>query len=85
VKEPREEPKYSFSTAKQLIFDCIIELQYHTENFSDDLIAGKLNDILHQLDLIDEKLEYEKQNLYSAIDNLNNELEKQVYSAWGDL
>lgn len=43
-------PKYSFETAKQLIFDCAMELTYHTENISDDAIANKLLNIINELD-----------------------------------
>lgn len=45
-----KEPRYSFETAKQIIFDCIMELEYHNENLSDSHIAAKLNGVLTELD-----------------------------------
>jgi len=43
-------PQYSFSTAKQLIFDCIMELDYEYEKLSNKQISAKLQGILKELD-----------------------------------
>lgn len=43
-------PKYSYETAKQIIFDCIKELNFGSEGLSNQEIAGKLYDVLKQLD-----------------------------------
>ena len=41
-----------FDFAKQLIFECIMELHYETEGLSKEYIAAKLNKALKMLDEI---------------------------------
>ena len=43
-------PRYSFETAKQIIFDCIMELNFHYENMDNEQIAAKLSSVLNELD-----------------------------------
>jgi len=50
-----EEPKYSFEYIKQIIFDCMMELQYGTEGLSKEHIVAKLYDALKELDKINIK------------------------------
>lgn len=45
-----KEPQYSFDIAKQLIYDCAIELYYNRENTSNKSIAEKLLCILNEMD-----------------------------------
>ena len=58
VKKINRPPKYSFGVAKQLIFDCYMELIYHAENMTDEQIGNKLYDVLSEIDLM--KLEQKK-------------------------
>lgn len=44
------QPAYSFETAKQLIFDCAMELNYGIENLSKEIIAAKLLNIIEEMD-----------------------------------
>lgn len=44
------QPTYSFETAKQLVFDCAMELNYGTENLSKEIVAAKLLNIIDELD-----------------------------------
>lgn len=60
MKDSIERPRYSINTAKQLIFDCVMELEYHTENMSDKEIASKLLEILRQMDLNDNVIDADK-------------------------
>jgi hypothetical protein len=76
-------PRYSLKVAMQLIFDCMAELQFHTEKLSDEILASRLRDIIQQLDLIDSSFITEKKELLSRIEVLNKQL-NSAYSAWGE-
>ena len=39
--------------AKQLIFDCAMELTYHVDGMPDELIANKLLEIINAMDKLD--------------------------------
>ena len=43
-------PLYHFELAKQLIFDCVMELEYGTEGMNNKEIAEKLHCILEEID-----------------------------------
>ena len=43
-------PKYSYKVAKQLIFDCIMELECGHEEKNNKQISTKLQDVLKELD-----------------------------------
>ena len=43
-------PLYSFGVAKQLIFDCAMELEYNQSGYTNSEIAQKLLDINKELD-----------------------------------
>lgn len=43
-------PRYSFTVAKQLIFDCAVELYHGTSKLSNEEIGNKLMDVLYELD-----------------------------------
>ena len=45
------DPALRTEVAKQMIFDCAIELQYHYENLPHDLLSAKLLDALKALDM----------------------------------
>lgn len=41
--------------AKQLIFDCAMELIYHTDQIRDEDVGNRLLEIINAMDEIDEK------------------------------
>lgn len=43
-------PRYTYETAKQIIFDCIAELDYGNEKLSNQQISAKLQGVLSELD-----------------------------------
>lgn len=43
-------PKYSYKVAKQLIFDCIMELECGQEEKNNKQISTKLQEVLKELD-----------------------------------
>ena len=45
------EPNLRAEVAKQMIFDCAMELEYHYENLPHDLLSAKLLDALKALDM----------------------------------
>lgn len=49
-KREDREPKYSFGVAKQLIFDCCMELLYRTKGMANEDIGNQLFDILDEID-----------------------------------
>ena len=46
-------PKTRNEVAKQMIFDCAMELEYHYENLPHDLLCAKLLDVIKVLDMED--------------------------------
>ena len=46
-------PKTRNELAKQMIFDCAMELEYHYENLPHDLLCAKLLDAIKILDMED--------------------------------
>lgn len=52
LSKPEHNSNYSFEIAKQIIFDCIMELNYGTEGLSNEHIASKLYNVLKELDKI---------------------------------
>lgn len=49
-KQDEKLPKYTYETAKQIIFDCIAELDYGNEKLSKQKISAKLQGVLNELD-----------------------------------
>ena len=49
-KQDKKLPRYSYETAKQIIFDCIAELEYGSEKLSKQQLSTKLQDVLNELD-----------------------------------
>jgi len=45
------DPEIRNEVAKQMIFDCAMELEYHYENLPHDLLSAKLLDALKVLDM----------------------------------
>lgn len=43
-------PSMTFETAKQMIFDCAVELIYHKDGAKDKDIGNKLLSIIHEMD-----------------------------------
>lgn len=45
-----KKPRYSYAVAKQLIFDCIMELECGRKEMNNEEIATKLQGVLKELD-----------------------------------
>lgn len=44
-----------YELAKQLLFDCAMELIYHTDGATDEQVGLKILDIINGLDYLEEK------------------------------
>ena len=53
-----ENPKYSFGTAKQLLFEYAMELIQHSEGKTDSEIGSKILSIINELDKMEESNEF---------------------------
>lgn len=46
----KKKPDYSYELAKQLLFDCAMELQYNTEGLTREQIVTKIFSVIKNLD-----------------------------------
>lgn len=46
----KKKPDYSYELAKQLLFDCAMELLYNTEGLTREQIAMKILSVIKNLD-----------------------------------
>lgn len=50
MSEKKKKPDYSYELAKQLLFDCAMELLYNTEGLTREQIATKILSVIKNLD-----------------------------------